>query len=138
EKTFALYCRCLRTIIAQIRGVSYSRKKSGKDTGGHAEWLAKIDSTKLSFLTADKVRKWQKDYVAKAGTDPLKVRRAQHTANKVVRNARALFSKKVLPHVKDVVVPDPHPFMDVLPLKSGSMRYESKISPDKLVASAKA
>lgn len=138
EKTFALYCRCLRTIVAQIRGITYTRKKSGKDSGGHAEWLAKLDGTKLSFLDADKIRKWQKDYVAKAGPDPLKVRRAQHTANKVVRNARALFSKKVLPHIKGVVPPEPHPFVDVLPLKSGSMRYESKISPEKLLQAAKA
>lgn len=136
EKTFALYCRCLRTIVSQIRDIPYPRDKGSRDVEARVKWLGKIDGTRLSFLAADKIRKWQKDYVAKAGTDPVKIRRAQHTANKFVRNAKSLFSKKVLPNIKDVAVPEPHPFADVVLFKSGSMRYESKISPEKLIGEA--
>lgn len=136
EKTFTLYCRCLRTIVSQIRNIPYPKAKAGKQADTRAQWLAKIDGTKLSFLTADKIRKWQKDYVAKAGTDPVKIRRAQHTANKLVRNARSLLSKKVLPLIKDIVIPEPHSFADVTLLKSGNMRYDSKISPVKLIEEA--
>lgn len=127
----------MRILVAQLRSLPDTPKKFDSRNGGLDEWRKKIDSTSLSFLTPEKIRKWQKEYLSKAGTDPLKIRHTEHTCNKIVRNAKALFSKKLLPLLTDLPIPSPHPFEDIAYLKSGSMRYRSQINPVELVQQAR-
>lgn len=135
--TFITYCRCLRLLISHLRNIPDSPKKFDYKTGGADAWRKKIDSTPLSFLTPEKIRKWQKEYLAKAGSDPLQIRHAEHSANKIIRNAKSLFSKNLLPLITEVPIPSPHPFEGITYVKSGSMRYRSEINPVELVQQAK-
>lgn len=136
-KTFVTYCRCMRTMVSQIRNIPDTPRKYDYQGGGDKEWRARIDPTPLSYITPDRIRKWQKDYLTKAGNDPLKIRQAEHTVNKLVRNARSLFSKNILPRIPaDISLPAPLPFEGITLLKSGSMRYRSQLDTAQLVKSA--
>lgn len=135
-KSFANYSRWLRAIIAHLKGQRDSKRKFDYKKGGVREWRKKVDEVPLSYLTPDRVRKWQKDFLAKAGDDPVKRKKAQHSVNSAIRNARALFSDKVLSMLKDIEIPSPLPFEGVSLVKSGSMRYQSEVDVVKLVEDA--
>ncbi len=135
-KTFALYYRWLRAIAAQSKGIPHTKHKYDYKNGGLAEWRKKVDAIPLEYLTPDRVRKWQRDFVARAGSDPVAIRKAEHSANSAIRNARSLFSNNLLSHIKGVELPSPLPFEGVALLKSGSMRYRSSMDTAQLVKDA--
>lgn len=137
KKTFEKYCRWLRTIVAQLKGLDDDPRKYDAQTGGRKEWVESVDKTRLSYLTPERVMKWQQVFVKKAGEDPIAIRKAEHSANSAVRNARSLFSAKLLKKLKDINLPSPLPFEGVDMLKSGSMRYRSKIDVAELTKAAK-
>lgn len=137
-KTFANYARWIRTMIAQLKEIPDTVKKYDHRGGGVEQWRKKIDSVPLDFLTPEKVRRWQKLFLAKAGNDPLAIRKAEHSVNSAIRNARSLFSKKILFLLNDMELPSPLPFADVDLVKSGSMRYLSEVDVGALVQAAKA
>ena len=157
EPTFIQYGQCLRQIIADIAGIGdqpamdeKGEIKRDKDNriiylsrfdyraGGRDAWSAKVDTVPLDKLTADAVQRWRLRYLEKAGRAPDAVRRAQNSANSIIRNARSLFSEKALKFVKaKLVLPEPLPFADAKLEKRGSTRYISKIDAPSLIALAK-
>lgn len=138
RQTFEKYCRWLRTIIAQLRGLDNDPKKFDTKSGGRKEWIERIEKTRLSYLTPERVIKWQKAFIKKAGDDSEAIRKAEHSANSCIRNARSLFSTKMLKQLKSINLPSPLPFEGVDMFKSGSMRYQSKIDVPELTKAAKA
>jgi integrase len=132
-RSLANYSRWLRAIIAHLKGFLDSKSKFDYRKGGIEEWRRKVDETPLSYLTPDRVRKWQKQFLARAGDDPLKLRKAEHSVNSAIRNARALFTDKVLSSLNGIEVPFPRPFDGVSLVKSGNMRYRSEVDIPTLV-----
>lgn len=135
-KTFTTYYRKFRNIVADIKGVPDTKDKYDHFNGSHLTWRSKVDKVPLSYLTADRVRKWQKTEVAKAGHDPVKIRKVEHTVNSAIRNARSLFSRKIIDLLPDFELPTPLPFEGVDLLKASTMRYRSQIDVGQLISAA--
>lgn len=102
------------------------------------KWRAKIDGVKLATVTPAKIQKWKLAYVRERAVDDLeKERKAKNSANSKMRQAKSLFSKKILPHVdRSLLLPDELPFAGVDFFPRQSMRYLSKIDAPKLIRSA--
>src|SRR5690606_31276082 len=112
--TLRRYAVKLRKMVADVAKLEEGLKKKDRLTkydyvnGGRKAWVAKIDSQPLSVLTAEVVKVWRNEYVAKAGADPLARKSAERSAASYIRCVRALFAPDVL-SVLQVKLPD-NPF----------------------------
>ena len=98
-----------------------------------------MDAVELGSVSPKDVMEWKNRRLREAESDPLAKRRAVITVNSLIRNAKALFGKKILPFVEQsLTLSRPLPFDGVLMEKAPSMRYISKLDPYALLASAKA
>jgi integrase len=101
--TLSGYSKKLRQIAAEIKGIGDSRKFSAK--GGSAEWITKVDKVPLATLSDERVNKWKKrkldERLAKLSEmdEEDASSRAHNTVNSIVRNAKGLFSQKILQRV---------------------------------------
>jgi integrase len=134
-KTFRDYCRSFRTILSQIFEIRGGREKFDYVNGGRDAWVAKIDRIKLAEVTPDKVNKWRIAFVKRAGTNPVKQRRARITCNSLMRQAKSLFSPELLAHVS-LQNPGKLPFDGVIFYDRESMRYRSKVDIEALIRDA--
>ena len=162
--TFHGYAKALRFIVSEafdvphLESVPVKAKQRGKGrkprksrralvrikdlrhdyrTGGLAKWREAIDAVKLAALTPDKVQAWRKAYLARAGSDPAAKDRAQVSFNKTIRNAKALFGRKLLPLLeKRMVLARPLSFAGVAMEKEPPMRYQSRIDPGEILTAA--
>ena len=114
--TFKQYRRGLRRLSAYVAGIPRSPSKFSHYQD-HDEWVAKIDSIPLAFLTAEKVQGW-KVQALKHGLSP-------NTVNSILDAAKALFSPD---RVKFLGFPVTSPFAGVKMAKRPSPRYQSKIN----------
>jgi integrase len=96
-----------------------------------------IDDLPLTILTPEAIQTWRIQYVQKAGENPARQRSARITCNSNLRQAKALFSRKILKFTSGVALPDPLPFAGVELYPRESMRYHSKLNPAVLLQSAK-
>jgi hypothetical protein len=51
------------------------------ESGGRAEWLAKVHAIELSKITPAKIQEWKQSFLAAAGNDPLFLRKARISVN---------------------------------------------------------
>ncbi|HHY84912.1 MAG TPA: site-specific integrase [Verrucomicrobia bacterium] len=136
-KTLRNYKAALRTIVSGILHVRDDGSRFDYRSHGVIEWRNRIDATRLSRIDAASVVRWQREFVARAGSSPASIASARRTANSYVRQARALFSNDVCREV-GLDIPEPRPFADVPMMEGGSTRYISKINVADLVSAAKA
>jgi integrase len=162
--TLADYTRSFRSIVADVEGIKsvvpITRGKRVLDpvTGKHRivkvatskdirfdpsteageAWRKRVDAVPLSRITPEKIQKWKLSYVRDNGGDDYEQeRRAKNTANSKLRQAKALFSKNVLPYVqRSLVLPSPLPFDGLTFFPRQSMRYVSRIDARALIRSA--
>jgi len=135
--TLDAYTKAFRCIVAEIRGIPYDRKFDAHG-GGSAKWRKKIDAVPLKTITPAEVMAWKNARLRAAESDPLAKRRATITVNSTIRNAKALFGKKLLPFIGQAIeLPHPLPFEGVSLEKSPSLRYVSKIDAFAILARAK-
>ncbi|MDF9827860.1 integrase [Ereboglobus sp. PH5-10] len=138
--TVRRYAVKLRKIISDVAELEKGMKKKAKLKkfdyvhGGRVEWLGRINSQPLDVLTPEKVSEWRNDYVAKAGSDPLKRKSAERSAASYLRCCKALFAPDVL-RVLSVTMP-PNPFAGVKVKDPGPQRYRSDINPEWLLTAA--
>ncbi len=142
--------------LAKVRGRSWSgyayalRKIALDITGGQERGKARFnpkdmilrargDSVPLTKLTPVSVEGWKAGFVAAAGQDPVAAARARRSANSYLRNARALFSRRILRRLSElsVPVPAPLPFEGVEMERQGSTRYVSTIDAGELLKAAR-
>jgi len=129
------YTKAFRLIVSEIKGIKSDRKHDFR-SGGQVEWRKQIDAVQLANITPAEIVAWKNRRLGE--TDPLAKRRAIVTVNSLIRNAKALFGKKILPFIElSVTVPRPLPFEGVSLEKAPSMRYVSKIDPYAILASAR-
>jgi integrase len=138
QQTFGDYARCLRFIISEIRAMTKTHTRHDYRNGGRKAWVAAIDAMPLEELTADKIRAWKKDYIARAGHDKLARRRSTVSCNSYLRRARALFSKaKVIDKLSSVKLPEMLPFDGVeLEPRTDTKFYGAGVEPVTLVRAA--
>ena len=135
-QSFDAYTKALRRVISEIRKIPKNGRYDARG-GGATTWQAKVDSVPLASITPAEVKAWKNRRLRKAGSDPLSRRRAVVTTNSLIRNASALFGKKILPDIEESIpLPRPLPFEGVKLEKSPSLRYRSRIDPYAILASA--
>jgi integrase len=136
-QTFLNYQNSLRTIVATIFGIRAGKEKFDYKKGGAQRWQSRIDSIRLDRITDERVRAWQRKFVAAAGMSPVAVEAAKRTANSYLRCARCLFSPKIIPNLKGLTLPSKLPLLGVALLDSSSKKYISKVNTSALITAAK-
>jgi len=101
------------------------------------QWLAKIHAIKLAELTPFKVQQWKREFLARAGSDPTKLRTARISVNSLIRRAKSLFAPDTIRHLQTIGLPDPLPFAGVSFEPRVSQRYQSAIDIEALIALAR-
>ena len=131
------YTKALRCIVAEIKVIRPGNNTAGKGSA-HAAWRAEVDAVPLEEITPAEVFAWKNARLRAVESDPMAKRRAAVTVNSLVRNAKALFGKKILPFIEQsVTVTRPLPFDGVTMEKQPSMRYVSRVDAFGLLALAK-
>ena len=135
QTTVEGYAKSLRQIVSDIFGFSAGPDKHDYRKGGLQKWLASVHAIKLADLTPARVQEWKRSFVAKAGTDAIALRRARISVNSIMRQARSLFSPKMLRHLT-LSLPTPFPFAGVEFEPRQSMKYRSEIDIEALIKAA--
>lgn len=131
------YVKAFRRIVSEIKGITEERKFDSLG-GGTAKWREKVDAVALDSITPVDILAWKNAKLRAAEADLLAKRRTTVTVNSTIRNAKALFGRKILPFLQQTLqLPDPLPFEGVSLEKSPSMRYVSKIDAFAILGRAK-
>jgi integrase len=134
-KTLRAYSSALRRIVNDIAKLSDCRNKYGNGKA-HKAWLQRVEAQKLSLLSPTNIQSWKRDFLARAGHDPLSQRSARTSVNTYLRCARSLFSPKILVHVT-LQMPDPLPFASISFEPRGNIKYRSEFDVTELIAAAR-
>lgn len=131
------YTKALRCIVSDVKGIRADGKFKARGPDAH-KWQQRVDAVKLAELTPAEIVAWKNKRLRSVESDPLARGRAVVTVNSLIRNAKSLFGKKVLPFVEQSLpLPRPLPFEGVGLEKQPSMRYVSKIDAFAILARAK-
>jgi integrase len=125
-RTLAGYAYALRWFAGAILATAKDKTRFDYRKGGTKAWRGKLDALPLERLTTAAVENSMAKFVAQAGDDPLARRRASRSANSFVRNARALFGRRIRRRLP-FPLPSPLPFAEVELLEEGPHRYTSTI-----------
>jgi hypothetical protein len=137
QRTVEGYAKKFRQIVSEIFELSDGQEKHDYRLGGVGKWLDKVHYIKLAEVTPARVQRWKQSFLAKAGTDPLALRRARISVNSMLRQARSLLSIRRLRHLQ-LSLSNPLPFEGVQFEPRQSMKYRSEIDLVKLIKTAKA
>ncbi|MDR1233171.1 MAG: hypothetical protein LBJ75_02850 [Puniceicoccales bacterium] len=135
-QTFVYYRRAFCQILADIFNVQSGPEKFDYVNGGAKKRLDRILKIKLSCVNKDKIESWKNETLQKK----VKMNQSNRssicaTINKVIRNAKALFAKKLLVAIGfDGAFTSPFGGIEFLP--EGSHRYTSMFDPKSLVQAA--
>ena len=131
------YRTALRRIVSECFELDPGKAKYAPYAGGHREWIERIDAVRLAKLTPQKIQQWKRAFLSGAAPDPISQRSAKTTVNTYLRQARSLFSKKILKHFRDVTLPDPLPFSDVEFEPRQNLKYRATFDVETLIAKAR-
>ncbi|MCF7786800.1 MAG: tyrosine-type recombinase/integrase [Prosthecobacter sp.] len=131
------YVKAFRRIVSEVMKIQ-SGQKFDAFKGGTKEWRERVDSVPLSSLSPAEVQTWKNRRLRDSENDPMAKRRTIVTVNSLIRNAKALLGKKILPFIEQQLpLPRPLPFEGVSMEKPPSMRYVSKLDAHAIMARAK-
>jgi integrase len=132
------YIRAFRRIVADTAHIKGSAARFDYRSGGNREWTKEIDVVPLATITPEKVAAWKRAFIARAGTDVIARRRAVTSCNSILRQARALFSKRnVLAKLRSVILPDVLPFDGVsVERRTDTKFYGCGVDPHQLLRDA--
>lgn len=133
------YAGALRRIVAGLEGVAPNKGRFARCGGGRGAWLAAIDAIPLSKLTPERIEAWKLKYVSsRAGRSEAKARTSRNSANTCLRQAKGLFSKRLLRLITNhLELPSPLPFDGVDLFPRQSMRYTSTMDVAALITAAR-
>jgi len=127
-RTLHGYGTCLRLLLSEIL-----------ESEGKKPTTERVNSVPLEKITAARVERWKADRLQKVRGNPQKERTAKITANTILRQAKALFGRKILPILRkaEISIPEPLPFAGVnLFPEDTSSKFKRKIEPESLIAAA--
>ena len=157
SRTFYSYATKFRQVVSGVVGFRHAGAEKNCGRRGISPWRIAVDAVPLAKITPTKVELWRSDYLAnrinaakvaqKAGVSESSSvqsvrKRAEHTANAVVRGARSLFAAHTLKRVRNCVpslrLPAPLPFegIDLLEEHDADFFYVSEIDAGALVRKA--
>ncbi len=132
------YVKAFRRIVSEVMEIQSGRKFDAIK-GGTLEWRRQVDEIKLASLLPADIQAWKNRRLREADGDPMAKRRAIVTVNSLIRNAKALLGKKILPFVEQqLIISRPLPFDGVGMEKGPSLRYVSRIDAYAILARSKA
>jgi integrase len=137
KRTLRGYIGALRKIVSDSFGLDAGNKKFDPHSGGNRKWLERVHAVRLAILTPRKVQDWKRSFLLRAGQDPVSQRSAKVSVNTFLRQARSLFSPKILRHFKDVSLPDPLPFSGLEFEPRPSLKYRATFDVRALIGKAK-
>src|SRR5271166_2522282 len=126
------YAKKFRQIVSEIFSLSDGDRKHDYQKGGLQEWLTKVHSVRLADVSPSRVQQWKRSFLAKAGSDPVAMRKLRISVNSMLRQARSLFSPKRVRHLS-LSLPAPLPFEGVEFEPRQSMKYRSEIDIEGLI-----
>jgi integrase len=133
--SFAGYAANLRRIAGDILNKHRSRRsKIALKNATKAE----IDKASLEILTPTAVQAWRLAFVARVGRNAKLARSARISSNSFLRNAKSLFSPRVVKFLATLRLPNPLPFTGVEMFPRESMRYHSKIDAGEIMRKGRA
>lgn len=128
------YAKALRTLTASALGIELNGKKTPEAV---AKWRAEVDAVPLDKLTPADVLGIKNSLLRAAKTAEERGSRAV-TFNSLLRNSKALLSKKVRPFIEqELALPSPLWFEGVPLADEPSLAYRSKIDPARIIEAAK-
>jgi integrase len=136
-KTLEGYAISMRTIVSQTFGIDGGKARYDYAGGGRQKWIDRIHGVKLGEITPARIQAWKRDFLARAGDDPLKQRTAKISVNSLMRRAKALFAPAAIKHLQTVKLPSPLPFDGVAFESKVSQRYHSAIDIEALISAAR-
>jgi integrase len=104
------YARRLRQIVADVAGIKGAKARHDYRKGGYRTWTDAVHAVPLASVTPDKVREWKKRFIDSAGKNEVKRRSRTVSCNSMLRQARALFSRKNVLDKLKIDLPAPLPF----------------------------
>lgn len=131
------YKKAFRRIVSEIKGIAKGRKYDAAK-GGSLAWRQQVDAVTLGELTPSDVQAWKNRRLREHEADPIAMRKATVTVNSLIRNAKALLGKKLLPFLDQrLSIPRPLLFDGIALEKGPSLRYASRIDAYAVLARAK-
>jgi integrase len=132
--TLETYAKALRRLTAGVLGIGDRSKYDSR--AGSLEWREKVDKTPLDKLTPGAVQAWKKLFL-NAATTPEDKKAAIVTMNSLLRNSKALLSKKVRPFIeKALALPEVFWFDGVTFETEEGLSYESQIDAGEILGKA--
>lgn len=133
RESMTTYCQALRRIASGVLGLEDAGKRHPLQA---PQWRAKVDSIPLDKLTPAGVLAF-KNVFLKAAQAPEARNSAAVSFNALLRNSKALLSKKLRPFIeKEFTLPQPLWFEGVPREKEPSLRYHSRIDAGQILAAA--
>lgn len=137
KQSIDAYVKAFRRIASEVREIQQGRRYDAFK-GGTKEWRKRVDAIPLSELKPAEVQSWKNRRLRDDGGDPMAKRHTTVTVNSLIRNAKALLGRKILPFIEQQInLPRPLPFDGIAMEKAPSMRYASKIDAYAIMARAK-
>ncbi len=132
--TYAQALRRLTSGVLELRQTNDGKRKRASLSA--EEWRERVDATPLEKLTPSAVLAW-KNVFLRAAKSPERRNSAAVTFNAILRNSKALLSKKLRPFLeREIVLPSPLWFEGVGREKEPSLRYHSRIDAAKILEAA--
>ena len=136
------YASRFRRVVSGIRRIKFGG--ADKFSGGPipSKWRLTVDSTLLNSITPEQVSTWRDAYVGRHPSGSEERTHAEHTVNGILRNARALFAKRVLKRVltkcSNLALPSPLPFegVEFIPERESDYFYTSEVDAKQLIEDA--
>lgn len=134
-QTLHAYVKALRRIVSGVMEIEDGKKYQSRGGDGAKTWQQSVDAVSLHDLTPERIQRWKTEFLAEAGQASR--RQATTTINSLIRNAKALFSKKLRGFLdQELDMPSPLPFEGVSMEKPPSQRYRSRIDAKALLTLA--
>lgn len=120
EASFKGYCRAVRLIVGHSFNLRGGKDKYNYSKGGTKAWREKIEAIPLAALTPEVILAWKRSYLHSVGPDLIAQRRRRTSTISLLKEAKCLFSRKILRFV---------PFEDPIANPFDDIELESKPSP---------
>jgi integrase len=128
------YAKALRRIAVGVLDLGHEGKFDAKK--GAREWRRNVDTMPLEALSPAAVLAWKNRFLRSAPT-PEARNSAAVTVNSLLRNSRALVSRKLRPFIEsEIKLPSPLWFEGVPMEKEPSLRYHSQIDAGTILRAA--
>jgi integrase len=137
--TLKSYTRKFRRLVAGVKAIKSGAEKFDR-LAGAAKYRLAVDSVKLADLKPAAIQKWKSTFTTAQRGNPKLQARAETTAQSIIRNAKSLFSAKVMKDLRSASVelslPSPLPFDGVEIGRRVNHRYTSTIDAEALASAA--